>query len=249
VPRTCILSPHPDDAVWSLGGWLAIQAKHSSIVVITVFDGDVPVARYGDLRVREQRWRSLGTPSLRRTEDDRAMAAIGGRAIGLGFLDGAIREGTGGAFLYDTLEALFARPPIMETALVEQVANGFSKHLRPDDVVLAPLALGDHVDHRIVREAATQLPRGVSGWYEDFPYVQDLEDADIHKVAREVIGRHALPILVESDFDAWIRSALCYRSQVLRLYGSGAAFEERLSAYAWGRGDTPSARIWWTACS
>ena len=53
---------------------------------------------------------------------------------------------------------------------VQELANIFCA-LWPSDVVLVPMALGGHVDHRLVLEAAQQaLPVSSLVLYEDLPY-------------------------------------------------------------------------------
>lgn len=247
MARTCILSPHPDDAVWSLGGWLADRNAHEEVVVVSVFDGDEGAsAGSGDREDVNQAWRRFVSPSLRRNEDKRALELIGGRVESLGFIDAAMRRDANTAYIFDRLEALFDMREIGKEDLLLRVARSVSACLEPGDAVFAPLALGGHVDHRIVKDAARMLPQGITGWYADFPYARNIAESDMDK-ALQSIGGTVRPAQVDVDFDVWRRAALSYRSQVVRLFGGAGAFEEQLSDYAYGDMGVASLRIWWTA--
>jgi hypothetical protein len=95
--------------------------------------------------------------------------------------------------------------------------------LEPDTVVHAPLAAGRHVDHRLVRQAATLLAdRGARVcFYEDFPY--RLRPAD-HEGLR--------PAHSPVDLLGWLRAAGEYHSQVATLFDSVEKFEAALRARA-----------------
>ena len=143
---TVVVSPHLDDAVLSLPAWLATAATRERVVVLTAFsEGDA-------------------LHPHRRAEDLAALAGLGARALHLGLRDAPQRRGRPPSF-----RSLILAPDdpadteVVLAALVEAV------HGLAPDVVLLPLAVGEHVDHRIVHAAHTRLP-GRVGFYEDRPY-------------------------------------------------------------------------------
>lgn len=161
-----LLSPHPDDAVWSCGGMLGRWADEpGGLTVVNVFDGPGMEAR--------------------RAEDARALARWPLSVRGLGFTEAARRHGDDGRPLYPTPLARRRPRHRGEDRLVAEVAAALAPYLRDASEVLVPLARRTHVDHEIVREAAAYaldgafqavppVPAGASGvrvtWHEEFPY-------------------------------------------------------------------------------
>src|SRR5262245_57921893 len=93
--RVVALSPHLDDAVWSIGGALADAVRSGAdVMVATVLAGD-PSSRgpagYWDKRCG---FRSAGKAAeVRQAEDRRACAALGARAIHLPYWDESYERG------------------------------------------------------------------------------------------------------------------------------------------------------------
>jgi len=212
-PRTHILlSPHPDDAVWSCGGRIARWcARGDRVCVVTVFDDGAPAPRG---------WRSIADPPRRRLEDAAALDLLGAERLSLGLPDAALREDDGTP-RYESPRRLFGRAHPLDAGLGALVAEEVAS-LAPHGVVHAPLGLGGHVDHRIVRDAALDLDADVE-WYEEFPYEGEAP-AGIEPAWHEV------------DLEAWVAAGLCYRSQVRALLGDPAAFEAALTRRAAERG-------------
>jgi hypothetical protein len=103
------------------------------------------------------------------------------------------------------------------------VADTVLEMLGPGTVLHAPLAAGGHVDHRLVRAAASSLVgRGaVVRFYEDFPY--RLRPAD-HVGLR--------PAHSPVDMPGWLGAAACYGSQVMAMFRSAAEFRATLLSRA-----------------
>lgn len=146
---TAILSPHLDDAVLSCWNLLA---PPGDVIVVNVFTGEPPGA------AAPAWWDRLtsATDSARRMrervhEDRHALALAGRVAANLGFLDEQYRT---------------AEQPL--APLVAQL----KLRLAPGALVYAPAALGDPVDHALVRAAALEL-RGAGfavALYADLPH-------------------------------------------------------------------------------
>jgi LmbE family N-acetylglucosaminyl deacetylase len=89
--RVIVLSPHPDDAVLSCGGWIDQLVQNGARpIAITIFGGDAPVAvPLSDFaQSLHQRWQ-LGdnAAAQRRNEDRAACDRLGCYLIHLSFAD------------------------------------------------------------------------------------------------------------------------------------------------------------------
>jgi LmbE family N-acetylglucosaminyl deacetylase len=169
-----VLSPHLDDGVLSCGGRLAATAAAGGrAAVATLFAGDDPVAPVNPLAGELRRVWNLPPGEViaaRRGEDLEACRRLGVEAIHWRFPEALYRTSSAGAPLYPTIAALYGEPAPEDSALVDELAAEISA-LPPAGLLLAPLAVGGHVDHRLARRAAEASGREVA-FYEDFPYVE-----------------------------------------------------------------------------
>jgi LmbE family N-acetylglucosaminyl deacetylase len=235
APDHLVLSPHPDDAVWSLGGCLARwRSFGETCTVVTIFDGDPgpmtgdagPVTPSGELD-----WRRIAEPSARRAEDRRALAALDCAGISLGLPDAALRSsapageaGDAAVPRYRSARRLFG--PVhpddeMETGRLRDLLEPL---VATAGAVHVPLAAGHHVDHRLVRSALSPLRPAEVQWYEDFPYPLD---------ARDHAGM--VPVtepLDPADVRKWVTAAAEHASQAEALLGGTEALRQRLTARA-----------------
>jgi LmbE family N-acetylglucosaminyl deacetylase len=210
-----VLSPHPDDAVWSVGGRIARwRTAGEPVTVLTVFDGpgpDPPLERAAAAAV-----------TARRTEDDQALASLGVRRVSVGLPD-AILRADGGIPRYPTALRLFGRLHPADLPLLPVVAAAVRAACGPAAVLHSPLAAGRHVDHVLVRRAADLLRRPACPvhYYEDFPY--RLRPADHAGLS---------PGYVPVDLAAWLPAARSYHSQAIALFGTVRRFELALAGHA-----------------
>ena len=139
---TVVLSPHLDDAVLSCS---SLMASRRSLIATFFTEGD---ARY----------------EARRAEDLEAAKIIGAATRHLGFRDAPFRSVRHQSFV--GIVGGWARPLLS----VEKAMAALLEELDPE-LVLAPLGVGNHVDHRLLRAAATKLVRPERLlYYEDLPY-------------------------------------------------------------------------------
>jgi LmbE family N-acetylglucosaminyl deacetylase len=114
----------------------------------------------------------------RRQEDREAAAVLGADVEHLAFHDAPFRDRAYGDFA----GIVFGQAPEYDGTR-DRVARAL-RSLLPADVVVAPLAVGNHVDHRLVRDAALQaVPAERLRFYEDRPYSFLREQLD------QVLGR------------------------------------------------------------
>ncbi|QUX26936.1 PIG-L family deacetylase [Nocardiopsis akebiae] len=223
-----VLSPHPDDAVWSLGARIARWRREGArVLVLTVFDGPDPDPVPGGAS------RALSAPpSARRAEDRAALSLLGLAPHSLGLADAAARR-SDGVPRYPSVTRLFSTPHPDDAALVDRIAEAIARHRDGGTLVHAPLAAGDHVDHRLTRAAVERAGVGAPAWYEDFPYT-------VRARHRQGLARRA-SALTEADTEVWLEAARCYTSQARSLFGGTDALTAALRERARPReGDDPA---------
>jgi LmbE family N-acetylglucosaminyl deacetylase len=160
--RVLAVSPHLDDAVFSVGATLAALADAGhEVTVLTCFTGSVHAPTGFALACQTDK----GLPpdvdymALRRDEDRAATGVLGAAPLHLPLLEAPHRG-------YDSPPALFAGVRADDLVWQDVVAA-----LRPHeaDLWLAPQGLGAHVDHLQVVHAVAVLRRPTL-WWRDAPY-------------------------------------------------------------------------------
>lgn len=236
------LSPHFDDAVLSCGGQIARQvAGGDSVVVATVFGGE-PARDSLSLFAASIHARPGGSEDLiplRRMEENQALAMLGADSRPGDYLDCIYRRDTEDRrWLYDHEEALFGPVDPAERGLAYELAQVIATLAPPDGSchLYAPLAIGNHVDHQIVRRAALILQQvGFEVlFYEDFPYAE--RDPAGLETALDRSGTETWqPVLIdldESDIASKIEAVAAYRSQIGVLFGEASDVAPSVRAYA-----------------
>ncbi len=227
--RTIYLSPHLDDAVLSAGGLIRSQADSGMAVEIWTFMSGVPTeAELPEFaQVMHHIWgfnNGVETVQARRAEDLRAAAVVGATAVHFDYLDCIYRRGGQGEALYSDV-TLPMQPD--DADLPVQIAQTISTHLGPDDRLVCLLAIGRHVDHVIVRQAAEMLDRPLD-YLADMPYVLNHPN----ELQPAVLGLQRIHQPVsEPHFRCWIEGIECYASQVDSVFGSHEDMHERMQAF------------------
>lgn len=212
------ISPHLDDAAFSVGGLLAARARAGDrITVVTCFTGSVERPQGFALACQLDKGldAEIDYMALRRQEDLVACAAIGADAVHLPFLEAPHRG-------YGSAADLFAKRRQDDDVLgpLSGALDLLVRDIKPD-LVLRPLAIGDHVDHWMVRDAAASIQKPMLSW-EDWPYLRRAE----WQSQRVPALRHRL-----TDLDRRRRLQMCaaYNSQIGFQFG-GVGFLEEQSA-------------------
>jgi LmbE family N-acetylglucosaminyl deacetylase len=241
--RIVVLSPHSDDAVWSIGGAFPLLRSGNNVVIVTLFDGDPRSESLTQCRNPSEHWRTFGDTAMRRDEDVRAAQRLGCELLSLGYIDAAMRLNQDGTFKHASLDALLKRhEPNQEAALSDRIERKLRKLLLPGDQILAPLGFGGHVDHQVTHELARRLP-GPTAYYAEFPYYLPERRAELNILVAS-LGLKPEPHLLTCDWQAWIDASRCYRSQIVRMFGTDGRFLEALTVYAHDGGTSPHCRIW-----
>jgi LmbE family N-acetylglucosaminyl deacetylase len=223
---TTILSPHPDDAAFSLGGAVAQGYFPAPVSLVTLFGRSAYSKQDG----------FAGDPEAvtrRRRREDETFASRFGLALSFFELPEAALRGEP-LFVSHPLEPL-ATPAGLEEALSQALND-----LRPDRLLL-PLGLGGHRDHLLTRRAALPLARrrGLDyAYYEDLPYAAWVSPRRLRRhlgTVEAALVPEEIPL--GSHREAKLRS--------LHLYPSQVGWRELLSVrWHHRRGRSSVERIW-----
>ncbi|HUS71079.1 MAG TPA: PIG-L family deacetylase [Anaerolineae bacterium] len=232
------LSPHLDDAVLSCGGLIRRQVLSGTpVLVVTVFAGEPQHLELSPYATQiHSRWGNATHPTtVRREEDRRAMDLLGADYLHLPYVD-AIYRFHDGSFLYSSDQELFGPIHPSEARLVSRLAAMVAGlHTSQDVTVYAPLAVGNHVDHQLVRDSLLSLQARFSQivFYEDYPYVDRpgaLTDALTTLGTQD--WESELQLLDEECLKAKIEAIAAYQSQMATLFDSDNTMALRVREYS-----------------
>ncbi len=228
------LSPHLDDAALSCGGQIhRATARGASVLVVTVMAGDPPApALSAYAQSLHSRWELAGeATAARRAEDREACAILGAQALHLDIPDCIYRgDPSGGAPFYTSDPDIFGPIHPGDRPLLDKLIRRLVD-LPPAEEVVAPLAVGHHVDHQLVREAAEAVWGSGLWYYEDYPYAQEPGAVTATLGDPQAWEARVIP-LDEADLQAKIRAILAYRSQLSTFFTDRADLERQVRGYA-----------------
>lgn len=241
--RWIYLSPHLDDVVLSCGAivWQQVQAGQK-VEIWSIFAGDPPE---GDLPpfalTLHERWQTGPQAyAVRRAEDRAACAVLGAQPRHLHFADCIYRRLPSGEPLIAENEQLFAPLHPQEAPLLQEISDLLAAYLPRNAMLISPLSIGGHVDHRLVRAAAERLGRRL-GYYADYPYAITRPT----QVGPKAAGRARHFPLPPPALQAWMDAIACHVSQLSTFWTNEAAMRQELQAYAaQGGGQT----LWFQPC-
>lgn len=220
------LSPHFDDVTLSCGGlvWDLANKEHR-VEIWTVMAGYPPDDIYSNFaQETHDVWGKSGKDAIdmRREEDNAACEILGAVPRYLHFPDVIYRRfKDSGKPVVNNDDELFNNPP--EPSLVQDIADELTRQIPSEAVLVLPMGLGGHLDHRAVVQAGAELTR-VDFYYADYPYILKSFDSDLLiKDKFEKIPQHLSPEALE----AWQEAILCYRSQLSWFWRNDQ--EERLA--------------------
>jgi len=241
MKKWIFLSPHLDDAVYSCGWLIHQQVKIGHPVEIwTIFSGYPELTTLSPFaRLLHERWGhgNESTPA-RRAEDQAACALLGAKLVHYDFLDVIYRTHpvTGQPEITER-DDLFRDFHISDISLQKEISACLWNALaaQPSFTLCAPLGLGNHIDHQLVRKAAEalELPT-VLAYYADFPYVMDT------KIQVPMNNPQVFPIQ-SKDIEAWGKAIILYVSQVSSFWADEGQMWEELNRYGLNGGGS---RLW-----
>ena len=215
--RWIYLSPHFDDAVLSCGGLIFEQARQGLQVELwTIFAGDAPAGPLSPLALRcHVDW---GIPdvhellAVRRDEDQAAAAIVGAEIAHFSLPDCIYRRSADGTPLYP--DEVFVPFHPFDQGLDADIAAALAAELEPEDILVSPLAIGDHVDHRLARLAAERLERPLR-YYADIPYV--FRRPEMLAPATQGMASDLYPVS-EEGLRAWLSGSAAYQTQMVMVF-------------------------------
>lgn len=225
-----VLSPHLDDAVLSCGGLLGWAGRRAPVTIASLFTEAAPPPYTLSARRYLKRIGAGDAEDLfaeRRAEDRRVLERLEVRCRHVGLVDGLFRrlprprpgtERLAGvlpepAQVYPTGRLRLSRgrmsPRDAETLHLVGATVDELLPRRSGGVLLAPLGVGGHADHVLVRTAAEESGRRVV-YYSEFPYNQHAGPDTRFTGRHRLVGR------------AWERG-LDRKAELIRGYGTQAA--------------------------
>ena len=226
------LSPHLDDVVLSAGGliWEQAQSGHK-VQIWTICAGDPPPGGLSPFaQSLHDRWGTgRDAVALRRQEDQRSCDLIGASCHHFDIPDCIYRRSIRtGVHLYPDEDGLWAPIHPDEGVLMDDTVQKLQKKLAPllpDVRLVSPLALGDHVDHRLTRSLAEQM--GVPlHYYADYPYVVRVGSLGR---ASGMKSRHFQ--ISPQGMRAWQNAISAHESQISTFWGGLDQMRTELESY------------------
>lgn len=232
--RWIILSPHLDDGALSCGGLAARLRTFATVEIWTIFCSASPLGPYSEvakwLHQSSGGLTGIRLSWLRRKEDKAACRLLGVGHRHFSWKDAPYRKTPSGGFIYsacqlDTWDSA-------DEPMIASIAQTLRKNLNPEDMVVAPLGVGSHVDHLVTRRAAELAGCASLLYYPDIPYAE-MHDADM---ARKTERLRRLDYQLErSHVEAWIDAVKCYASQMTMLENAAGPLPDLIRRYATSR--------------
>lgn len=215
------LSPHFDDAIFSCGGTIAQLVRSGQrVTIITVMGGDLPATIPDTPIVRElhERWQAGTNPiPTRQREDAAAAAMLGAEIIQLGVPDCVYRMADGQP-LYPTEASLWGRIHPADRLETYADLSAAATLIASAHCLYAPLGVGHHVDHQLVRRWAVELaissPTITLQFYTDFPYMKDSSKITMALADVETTVQPRWVFLTQEDLKLKLEAMACYATQI-----------------------------------
>jgi LmbE family N-acetylglucosaminyl deacetylase len=231
MPTALALSPHLDDAAFSCGGLLASLAQAGwRVVMATLFTGSVADPQGFALACQLDKGLApdVDYMALRRDEDVRAAVALGiAPPVHLPFREAPHRGYGSAPELFSDTRADDGVAAELAPALAGLIAA------ESPDLLLAPEAIGGHVDHvQVVRALRSLDVAAPVLWWRDFPYTVR-EAAPKEPLVGLFATLAEAKMRLDPDAQARKRTACAaYASQIGFQFGGEAGLNARLAREA-----------------
>jgi LmbE family N-acetylglucosaminyl deacetylase len=199
-----VLSPHRDDAAFSLALTLAswLHAGHT-VTILNAFTRSLE-APFSDADFLHENDRLSYVSAMRKKEDEAFLRHLPGAAM----VDANIKDAP--LRLHCSPDVVHDIPLDPNDGALVKIRKSLTRHLtQPNPAFVLPLGLGGHIDHRVAREAAQSLVADLPcAFYEDLP--------DAFREPAIPLQPDLTPIYPQNPSPpAWKRKAiLLYNSQI-----------------------------------
>ncbi|WP_179957734.1 PIG-L deacetylase family protein [Exilibacterium tricleocarpae] len=257
-----VLSPHLDDAALSCGASINKWVEQGKRVIVATFFTryDLSADSLTDFakQVHAEMDLTVEDAAARRLEDHQAMLQLGCDYVYLDALDAIYRSN--GECAHNSYAALFADLPAWENVHIEQLFRQLAQLLESHRTgeIIAPLAVGNHIDHQLVNRLAQRLQADYPvRYYPDYPYVDpefgpnregESQYSLVNTLARpEFTGLKARrEVIAERHFQAKLRAIGAYQSQVDYLFESMPRMEQMLRNHNQVNTAEPMVETFWS---
>ncbi|MDD2522598.1 MAG: PIG-L family deacetylase [Anaerolineaceae bacterium] len=237
INQAVFLSPHYDDAVLSCGGTLnLLRRKNISCSVITLFAGSPT----GELSTFATWFHGVwklpyDATAYRREENRKALIALNAQELSLDFQSSIYRrDPSTGTILYNTKGDVFGGNWKDDDSLLFDLIGRCRELLthKGDFYLIAPLGVGNHIDHLLTQTAASHLSQELEDakltYYEELPYATQSEAVPIALRRQSPPPQTSVLVpLSEEDLKAKYVASKQYQSQLEATAGAvGISIEE-----------------------
>lgn len=227
------LSPHLDDIALSCGGLLWEQVSAGERVSVwTICAGDPPPGRISPFaQSLHERWDTgPGAVAQRRQEDSLSCSIMGTAYHHFSVPDCIYRHSDApDGYLYPSEDAILGEIHPAERKLIDSLSDMIVKMLPQNAVLVSPLALGGHVDHRLTRAAAKQVDHPL-WYYADYPYVLDEPEwPDLLGIGTD--HSHLFEIS-QAGLRVWVEAVGAHKSQISTFWPDLAAMQVAIESYS-----------------
>lgn len=232
MKKILTLSPHLDDAAFSVGPLLAEFATNARVTVATVFTQTVTNPSGFALACQEDKGLApdVDYMDLRRKEDEEWAKIIGADVVHGHFMEAPHRG-------YHSPVELFG--PILDS---DEIKLSLTKWLdeiidiSTPDLILVPLGIGGHVDHQWVRKIASEAITACATlvFFKDQPYSWKSNDDSLKDMLNGLSPSFDLGISCHHDsIERALAAAESYKTQIPFQFGDSQSMR-RILGSAWG---------------
>ena len=225
------LSPHFDDIALSCGGLVWEQVKSGDKVSIwTICAGKPPrepLSSYA--QSIHERWETSREPvSVRWAEDMISSQRMGASPRYFSIPDALYRRSSmDDSPLYTSESELFGDLCLEEAGLVDTLTGELLKSLPPASELVCPMALGGHVDHRLVRSAARELSLRM-WYYADYPYIGQIDESKLS--INPEMHQKVFPVS-EAGLNVWVEAVAAHASQISTFWSDLDQVRDAIRSY------------------
>lgn len=228
--RFIFLSPHLDDIALSCGGIVnSLINQHQHVEIWTFFAGIPSTVQLTPFaQSLHQRWNlSMDAPRARREEDIKACSILGSSYKHFDYLDCIYRVDHQNEPLIEKEEDLYQAIPSSQDYLVTEIRNLIFNSVELEDILISPMAIGDHIDHRIILKSMENLGTNKIYYYEDFPYILNNQKNFLNAEQFSPI-RYKLSL---KNITKWHEAIAAYTSQISTFWKSVEHMKDQINIF------------------
>lgn len=180
---------------------------------------------------------------IRREEDRKASQVVGAVPRYFSYFDCIYRKSDLGDYYYLSDHDLFGGLDPREAKLIISLTEELKNQLPAEARIIAPLGIGNHVDHELTRKAASRLGIPLY-YYADYPYVRETGGIETLKfMAGSADWEQEIFLISEKGCQGWQEASQFYQSQTSIFWENEGALKEEIKAYSSTMGGV---RLWKT---